>query len=139
MTIKKTVVLKNIENRISKLKHIDKVLFIVGNRLNLLIQHNWDKQIGADGNKMPKLSIDYKSEKEQSGRNGIRNLSYTGLMRLGLTLFKMSKERLRLGFVNNQIEKARSNYKKANNMMRPVSDDINHKLQKIAFKEWQKL
>lgn len=130
------VKLPTIKDREKKAKNIDKILFQVGGRLQLLLENNWDKGLGSDGKKLPALTKAYEKKKSASGRKGVRTFSFSGLMRQGLFLARVSRSKLRLKFVNSQIPKARGNVKYAQNMMVPISDKIDRKLQKLAFKLW---
>ena len=130
------VQLPTIKDRINKLKKFsDDILFPVTNRLKVLLLQNYSKSKGADGQPFPKLSEKYAAKK----LGGKRNLLLSGKMLLNMTPRKKTLDKWILTFTNiSERAKARGNVAHADNMMLPVSDRINQKLQKLAFKLWTK-
>jgi hypothetical protein len=134
MSIKVKIKLPTIEERIKKLIKFDRVVFQVATRLKLLLMQNWSKGKGADGGKFKKLSTKYENKKSKSGRTPIRNLLFTGNMLQDLDPVKKTDFNYTLKFRSaNERKKALGNVEHAPNMMKPVSDRIDGKLQKYAF------
>jgi hypothetical protein len=130
------VQLPTIKDRIKKLnKFSDKILFPVALRLKVLLLQNYSRSKGADGQPLPGLTEAYKAKKI----GGKRNFLLSGKMLLNLTPTKKGFNKWLLKFTNtNERDKARGNVKHAPNMMAPISDRIDQKLQKLAFKLWTK-
>ncbi len=126
-----------IENRLKKLKRFDNIVFSVANRLNLLVLQNWGSSKGANDRKFDGLTDGYKKIKSKTGRSPIRNLILTGNMTQDLGPVKSREFTWKLKFKSAQErKKARGNQVHAPNMLVPVSDRIDAKLQKLAFKLW---
>lgn len=129
--------LRNMENRTKVMKkEMNSMVFQVGLRAKLLIIDNHLKGKGADDKKFNKLTPDYKEMKVQSGRSGQRTLNFTGKLHIGLEVVRKSVGRYILKFRNDQLKKARGNARYAPNMIVPVSDRIDRKLQQLYFKLW---
>ena len=127
--------LPTLNKRIKSLAKFDGVVFQVTERLRLLLFQNWQKGKGADGGKMDKLSEGYKTKKEGSGRSGIRNFLLSGNMLQDLGPVKKTDFKWLLKFKSaKERKKAQGNVTHAPNMMTPISDKIDQKLQKLAFK-----
>lgn len=128
------IFIPTVNDRAKKLKSFENILYKVTERLLDLITQNWDKGKGANDKKMPKLTATYMKTKEKSGRRGIRDLNWKGHMVGSLTPVFRNKDRYVLTFRGvDQLNKARGNVRWADNMMSPISDRINRKLQKLAF------
>jgi len=124
-----------IEDRIKKLVKFDKTVFEVAARLKLLLFSNWEKGIGADDLRMKNLTSAYKKIKQESGRNGTRNLIYSGNMLQSLDPKKKQDFVYVLKFNSGtERKKAQGNVEHAPNMMLPISDRIDRKLQQLAYK-----
>jgi hypothetical protein len=129
----------NLERTIKNLAKFDNVVMNVTRRLKKLVTQNWDKGKGADGGKFKELTEDYKNQKSKQGRQAIRDLLLKGKMRVNLMPVKENVNHYKLTFIGaSEVKKARGNAKHAPNMMIPVSDRINAKLQKLAFKLYKK-
>jgi len=129
--------LPTINDRIKKLIKFDRIVFQVTTRLKLLLFENWQNARGADGKKMPALTENYRKKKGKTGRTAIRNFLFSGNMLQELGPVKKTDFHWVLKFMSAQERrKARGNVNaggKKINMMVPVSDKINQKLQKLAF------
>jgi hypothetical protein len=134
MGVKVKIQLKNIEERLKKLEKFDRIVLNSARRARKLIFQNWEKGKGADGKKFKALSPDYKDFKESKGRRGIRDLVLKGNMRNSFLVVKEKPLIYSLSFVGDtQKKKAEGNVKHAPNMLVPISDDINRKVQRLAF------
>jgi hypothetical protein len=128
-----------IEARIKQLKNMDNIVFKVATRLKLLLMQNWSRGAGADDKKMAPLKEPYKTKKAASGRTAIRNLLFSGNMLQDLDPVQKQDFVWILKFKSGrERKKAQGNSRYASNMMTPVSDKINQKLQKLAFKLFTK-
>jgi hypothetical protein len=135
MATRVKISLPTINDRIKSLAKFDNVVFSVTTRLKRLLLANWEKGKGADGKKMPALTEEYKKKKEGTGRSGIRNMLLSGNMVQDLAPVRKQDFVWMLKFMSAiERKKAQGNASKASNMMTPISDDINQKLQKYAFK-----
>lgn len=124
----------NINKVIKTMDKFGKILFQVATRLELLILNNWRAGKGADDKKFDRLTDGYKKFKVKKGRHGIRNLIFSGLMVGSLDPKRKSKFEYVLGFQDaTSVKKAQGNVKHAPNMMKPISDRIDKKLQRLAF------
>lgn len=127
--------LPTINDRLKKLAKFDNIVFTVTTRLKLLVISNWLKGKGADGKKFDGLSDSYKDKKSKSGRSAIRNLLLSGAMQQSLGPVKNKAMSWILKFMSAaERKKAQGNVKHAPNMMTPISDKIDQKLQTLAFK-----
>ena len=128
--------LPTIKDRIQKLRKFDdKVLFPVTQRLKVLLLQNYRQTKGADGQPLPPLTPAYAKKKI----GGKRNFLKSGDMLTNLSPVQDNIGRWTLTFTNNlERKKARGNVNHADNMMLPISDRIDRKLQKLAFKLWTK-
>lgn len=126
------VQLPTIKDRIRKLKRFgDDILYPVTLRLKILLMQNYGQNKGADGKPLPPLTEAYRKKKI----GGKRNFLLSGNMLLSLTPSKAGMGIWKLKFMNTQErKKARGNVSHADNMMTPISDRIDRKLQKLAFK-----
>ncbi len=132
-----------IENRLKHLKKFDNIVFAVANRLNLLILQNWGSSKGADDRKFKELKEPYRTNKakgkvkDKPARQGVRNLLLSGNMTQDLGPVNQREFVWVLKFKSAQErKKASGNFAHAPNMLVPVSDRIDAKLQKLAFKLW---
>jgi len=130
------VKLPTIENRIKKLaKFGDKILFPVATRLKALLLLNYGAAKGADDKPMPKLTKKYRDRKSGTGRLGIRDLRLSGRMLGAMSVRKKDFTTWLIKFqTKEERDKAKGNTQHAKNMMTPISDRIDKKLQKLAFK-----
>jgi len=134
MAIRTKITLPTIDDRIKKLIKFDNIVFKTTTRLKLLLFENWQSGRGADGKKMAKLTDQYRNKKTKAGRTGIRNFLFTGNMLQDLDPVKRADFHWVLKFTSSEErKKARGNVTYAPNMMVPISDKINQKLQKYAF------
>jgi hypothetical protein len=100
-----------------------------------LLLQNYGQSKGADGQPLPPLKPAYAKKKI----GGKRNFLLSGKMLISLSPKKAKFGKWLLAFSNNsERAKARGNVKHADNMMLPISDRIDQKLQKLAFKLWTK-
>jgi hypothetical protein len=117
----------------------NEILFQVATRLELLVLNNWRASKGADDKKFKKLSKGYKAFKQKELGKSIRDLSFSGQMIQGLDPKRKAKFRYVLGFQNSlALKRAQYNLPYAENMMIPVSDRIDKKLQRLAFDLYKK-
>jgi len=134
MSIKVKVKTPSLKQRIKALKKFDNVVFKVATRMKSLLFQNWSGSKGADDKKFDALSMDYKEKKEESGRHGVRNMLYSGNMAQDLDPVKAQDFKYILKFRSaKERKKARGNHKYADNMMLPISERINKKLQTLAY------
>jgi hypothetical protein len=136
--VKVKVKIPTLEKRLKTLKKFDKIVFQVANRLKLLLLVNFQKGKGADDKKFKPLSPDYAEAKSESGRHGIRNLLFSGNMLQDMAPRAVEKMKYLLKFASaRERKKAQGNSEHAPNMMNPISDRIDQKLQKLAFKLYE--
>lgn len=142
---------------IEELERFSKILFQGAEYTRGIIVKNWLK--GKSPNSMPfkplstkefffnvgsktnpkweTLPGGYKEFKERTGRQGIRNLTFTGLMIQGFKVFKKAAFRMVLGFTTPEINKARGNRTHAPDMM-SVGPKLERKVIKFVEKKfWQ--
>ena len=129
-----------IEKRIKALRKFDTVVLNSAKRAKKLITQNWDKGKGADGNKMPKLTAKYREYKSKKGRKPIRDLLFMSTMRASLMAIRKKVNYYVLTFIGGgETDKALGNVKHAPNMMLPISDKINQRVQRFAFDLYNKI
>ncbi len=147
------VSIPTLNDRIKKLEKFDNIVFKVTTRLRLLLFQNFENGKGADGKKFKELSEKpfffklgnkfvtleggYKEFKAKKGRTPIRNLLLSGNMLQDLDPVKKQDFKWILKFKSGrERKKALGNVEHAPNMMNPISERINKKLQRLAFKEY---
>ena len=134
MGVSVKIQLKTIEDRLKKLKKFDWIVLNAAKRTRKLVFQNWEKSKGADGGKFKPLTEKYKNFKSKQGRSSVRDLVLKGSMRNSLLPVKENTNFYVLTFIgSDQVDKARGNAVHAPNMMIPISDRINKKVQRLAF------
>ena len=119
--------MSEVQDRMDKLKRIDKGLVLVGNNVIGELISNWTKGKGGDNTQFKELTDEY-AERKASGKvkvgagyrggNPIANMTLTGKMQQGLTVKKVNSKAVDITFLTPEKPKAEGNQKERPNMMK---------------------
>jgi hypothetical protein len=123
--------LRHTEKAIKTLLKFDKILGAVAEDARGNILKLWEKGRGADGKNMPVLTFDYFQKKKASGRKGIRDLNWSGLLWKSLHVDDDTKLKKRIRFFAPFLDQARGNLRYAPNMM-TVGENLQKRANKLA-------
>ena len=129
--------MSEVQDRINKMKRIDKGLVLVGNNVIFELNTNWDNGKGGDKTRFSALTKEYQAHKVSIGRNPIPNMFVDGTMRQALYPKKVGSNQVDVTFRNsgnpNERAKAEGNQANRPNMMK-LSKTFKNKQVKILEK-----
>lgn len=125
--------LKNLERVTNNIEHLTNALYKVSEELLTEIVSNWSNAKGGNNTNLKPLSKDYETAKRNKTGRDKRDLLLSGDLYRSFHVKKEDKTTMALTFTPDAMTKAKSNYKKDENMMK-----VNKALAKKLVKDLNK-